>query len=74
MQDDHLRGAGAGGGPRPPGTPFCDPLRLLDTGWHPIPLQRNSKAATVSGWNRFALVPPREDLVARWAARFPGCG
>jgi hypothetical protein len=74
MHHNHLGAAGAGGGMRRPGAPFCDPQRLLDNGWHPVPLQRVSKGPAVSGWNRFALVPPREDLVARWVAKFPRCG
>ncbi len=65
MQHDHLGGAEAGGGTRRPSAPFCDPLRLLDNGWHPVRLRPESRRAAVSGRNRFALAPPHEAPVAR---------
>ena len=27
--------------------PYCDPLRLLDNGWHAFPLRRNSKEPAI---------------------------
>ncbi len=53
---------------------YCDPLRLLDNGFHPFPLKPGSKLPAVEGWNRLALAPPSERQVARWQADFPGAG
>ena len=53
---------------------YCDPLRLLDNGFHTFPLKPGSKLPAVQGWNRLALVPPSERQVARWQAAFPGAG
>ena len=54
--------------------PYCDPLRLLDNGWHVFPLRRGSKEPAVAGWNRLALSPAPEMQIARWEASFPNTG
>ena len=75
MQDNHLGGAGAGGETRRPvAASFCDPLRLLDNGRHSVPLRPESERPAVSGRDRFALAPRREDAVARRVSGMLGCG
>ena len=53
---------------------YCDPLQLLDQGWHPFPLVPGSKLPAVTGWHRLALVPPSAEQVERWARQYPRSG
>ncbi|MBI0535678.1 hypothetical protein D9599_08840 [Roseomonas sp. KE2513] len=55
-------------------TPYCDPLRLLDQGWHIFPLKPGAKLPAVNGWNALAMVPPSPDQVERWLRRWPVTG
>jgi hypothetical protein len=54
--------------------PYCDPLRLLDQGWHVFPLKPGGKLPAVSGWNGLAMVPPSPEQVERWIHQWPVTG
>lgn len=68
-----MLGAPPVSGPSSP-TPFCDPLRLLDQGWHVFPLKPGEKLPAVKGWNELAMVPPSADQVEQWLRRWPTTG
>jgi hypothetical protein len=53
---------------------FCDPLRLLDNGWHVFPLKPGTKSPSITGWNRLAFVPAGPGQVEQWMRHFPDAG
>ena len=55
-------------------TSYCDPLRLLDQGWHVFPLKPGEKLPAVRGWNALAMVPPSLEQVERWLNQWPVTG
>jgi hypothetical protein len=55
-------------------TSYCDPLRLLDQGWHVFPLKPGGKLPAVTGWNGLAMVPPSPEQVEQWLHYWPSTG
>ena len=48
--------------------------RLLDNGYHPLPIKPGTKRPVLPEWQRFCGCAPAPATVASWAAKFPSWG